>query len=71
MKKMKKIASIRHNDGDSAGRVALYQGPDGYVWAAAEAEAVYRTDVLLAGISLAWSGPAWDLQWECLAQEEI
>lgn len=61
---LKAVATIRHNDSDAIEdrRVTLYtvEG-DELVWAAAEGEEPYRTDVKVAQMHQAWAGRAWDL----------
>jgi hypothetical protein len=57
------IATIRHNDPESAERVTLYRkAGSSVVWAAAPDEDPYNTGTLLGLESSAWSGPQWDFQ---------
>lgn len=62
---MTAIGTICHSDHDPAEgiRVTLYRvdGSD-CVWAAAEGEEPYRTDVPLGRELQAWHGPQWDYQ---------
>jgi len=56
------VATIAHNDQDGK-RVTLYtRSGDQNVWAAAEGEEPYRTDVDVDRLESAWSGPQWDLR---------
>lgn len=60
---MTAIATIKHNDSRHTDRVTLYVvGGSPWVWAQAEGEEPYETDVAVDGIESAWSGPEWDLQ---------
>lgn len=62
---MTTIGSICHSDHDpSEGvRVTLYRvAGDDRVWAAADNEEPYPTDVNVGRESQAWHGPQWDYQ---------
>src|SRR5690606_34462004 len=56
-----RIGTIKHNERED--RVSLYRVEgDPNVWAAADDEEPYRTDVPLDGVGTAWGDPVWDLQ---------
>lgn len=60
---MQAIATIKHNDPSRTDRVTLYRADDSnLVYAAADDETPYETDVTIDHISDAWGGPEWDLQ---------
>jgi hypothetical protein len=61
MKALSAIGTIAHSCKPGV-RVTLYEGDDGFVWAAAPGEDVYKTDTPIGREASAWHGREWDYQ---------
>lgn len=53
------LGTIKHRDSIDPGRVTLYDGGDGMIWAAGLGEEPYFTDTEVRHLA-SWCGPEWD-----------